>query len=113
MAMNSVEEAVHKLDLEMEKEKKNPYVTVIGEYLVNFIRNNEHNAPEFLNEKKTISGAIDKMKSAARKNATRGVGMLTDEEAYNIVLKYYEVKEKPVLKAISKKKVDISLDDLF
>lgn len=111
--MNTLEEAVHKLDLEMEKEKNNPYVTAIGEYLVDFLRKNSHNAPEFLEPKKTIVGSLAAMRKVAKGKAVKGMAMLTDEEGFAIVLEYFGAKEKPKLEAVSSSVVEMSLDDLF
>ncbi|WP_052098306.1 Cas9 inhibitor AcrIIA9 family protein [Paenibacillus stellifer] len=87
-----MDEAVKKLKDEMEKAKDNPFVQLIGNYLLQLLETNPATAEKIVAEKKTISGSLDAMKSAAQKKAVKGMAMLTDEEGYTEVRKYYGIE---------------------
>ena len=106
-------EALEKLQKEIESQD-NAYVKYIGEYLLNYIKNNPKYAENILVEDKTILGSLKHMEKEARKKAKDGMAILTDEEGFKTVLDYYEIKENPELRVVgAQKKVAISLDDLL
>jgi hypothetical protein len=45
---------------------------------------------KYLNDKKTLKGMIDFIKSEAEKLATNGVAMLEDEEVYGMAIHYFD-----------------------
>lgn len=45
---------------------------------------------KYLNDKKTLKGMIDFIKSEAKKLATNGVAMLEDEEVYGMAIHYFD-----------------------
>ncbi len=47
-----------------------------------------------IDEKKSINGAIGKMRDEAKKRAVGGYGILTDEEGFEIVRKYFGIKKE-------------------
>lgn len=101
--------ALAKLRAEMEQNQNNRYVQTVGKFLVDFIRRNPGAEANIMAEGKTIKGSLAAMKEEARKNQVDGVGMLTDEEGFAVVLKYYGIDAAP--KAASRG-LDVSLDDL-
>lgn len=62
----------------------------IIEYLVN--RTDMDN--KYLNNKKTLKGMIDFIKSEAKKLATNGVAMLEDEEVYGMAIHYFDESDE-------------------
>lgn len=118
-----LDKAIEKLDKEIESQKsKNSYVAVIGEYLIHYVTRHPNEAEKILNDSKTISGALAAMKAEARKKAQAGFAMISDDEGYGIVLKYFGINptntEYPTPKIIfcnkkSAKSIDIDLEDLF
>lgn len=89
-----LENAIKKIKDEIEKEN-NPYVKVIGEYLLGVLKDNESAAEKVLEKDKTIMKSLKEMEKAAQKVKVGNVGILTDEEGYAIVLKYFDItKEK-------------------
>lgn len=89
-----LENAIKKIKDEIEKEN-NPYVKVIGEYLLGVLKDNESAAEKVLEKDKTIMKSLKEMEKAAQKVKVGNMGILTDEEGYAIVLKYFDItKEK-------------------
>lgn len=89
-----LENAIKKIKDEMEKEN-NPYVKVIGKYLLGVLKDNESAAEKILTEDKTIMKSLKEMEKEAQKVKVGNMGFLTDEEGYAIVLKYFDItKEK-------------------
>jgi len=87
-----LEKAIKKIKDEMEKEK-NPYVKVIGDFLLNHLANDPGSAEQILaDDKKTIFKSIDAMRKAAKRAGS--CAMLSDAEGYAVVLKYFGIKEK-------------------
>lgn len=122
-----ISEAIKKINDEMEKEK-NPYVKVIGEYLLGVIRNNEGAAESVLDKEKTIMNSLEAMRKEAEKVKVGNMAILSDEEGFSIVLKYFEIKKeenkisddvkvidfkskKEEKKEVSEDILNISLDD--
>jgi hypothetical protein len=122
-----LEKAIEKLKAEMEK-NKDSYVQIIGNYLEQYIKLHPEEAEKILGEGKTIAKSLDEMTNAVRKKAVNGRAMLTDQEGYEIVLKYFgingqasvstmahvEAKVMPEIKqAIKNIDFDVSLDDFI
>lgn len=122
-----ISEAIKKINDEMEKEK-NPYVKVIGEYLLGVIRNNVGAAESVLDKEKTIMNSLEAMRKEAEKVKVGNMAMLSDAEGFAVVLKYYGIKKeenkvsddvkvidfkskKEEKKEVSEDILNISLDD--
>lgn len=93
-----IEQATLKVRNEMEKEN-NPYVKVIGDFLIDYINANETEAQKIVaDEKKTIMKSIEAMRKEAAKNKVGNMAMLTPEQGYAVVLKYFGIKGKENIK---------------
>lgn len=97
--------AIKKINDEIEKEK-NPYVKVIGEYLLKVIADNEGAAEKILAADKTIMKSLEAMRKAAEKNKVGNMAMISDEEGFAIVLKYFEIKQEKKKDINNKKVID-------
>ncbi|MPM11363.1 hypothetical protein SDC9_57706 [bioreactor metagenome] len=97
--------AVKKINDEIEKEK-NPYVKVIGEYLLKVIADNEGAAEKILAADKTIMKSLEAMRKAAEKNKVGNMAMISDEEGFAIVIKYFEIKREKKNDMANKKVID-------
>lgn len=84
------EQVIAKIKAEM-KTDTSPYVQVIGEMLLKHINAHPADAEKILSDDKTISKSLDAMKSEARINQKNGCAVLTDEEGFSIVLKYFGI----------------------
>lgn len=122
-------EAVKKLKDEMKKEKSS-YVQVIGKFLLQFIEVNPTEAEKILAEGKTIKGSLDTMRKEAEKQKVGNVAVLSDQEGFSAVLKYFgiigtvpasplvamapvESKEEVKPKETSSVNFDVSLEDFL
>lgn len=87
-----INEAITKINDEMEKEN-NPYVKLIGEYLLEVIKNNETAAEKILDKDKSIMKSLEEMRKAAEKVKVGNMAMISDEEGFSIVLKYFGIEK--------------------
>lgn len=117
-----IEKAIEKLKAEMTK-NNNPYVQVVGQFLIDYVTENPVVAEKLLKEDKTIIKSLDEMKSAAKKKQSGGCAVLTDQEGFEIVLKYFgidgkvkpsaptiKLTEEPAIQKTDKSKADIDFD---
>lgn len=103
-----LDKAIKKINDEIEKEK-NPYVKVIGEYLLKVIADNEGAAEKILAADKTIMKSLEAMRKAAEKNKIGNMAMISDEEGFAIVLKYFEIKKEKKNDINNKKVIDFKV----
>ncbi len=116
------EKAIAKIDAEIEKEKGNRILEIIGEFLINLVTANANAAENLLDDKKTLKGAYEAMRTEARKQSKDGCAVLTDDEGFEIICGYYGVDNQagggenvdqnaPAVNAAPA--LDIELDDLL
>ena len=122
--MNELQnKAIAKLDAEMEKEKRNHAIAVIGEYLINLVTRHPQVAENLADSKNTLAGAYEAMRTEARKKMYNNCAVLTDEEGFEIVCEYFGIDYQPpgtdkiAKQAAQPEKtasaLDIELDDLL
>ena len=117
------ERAIAKIDAEIEKEKGNRILEIIGEFLINLATANPDAAEKLLDEKKNLKGAYDAMYKEARKKQYNHCAVLTDEEGFEIVCEYFGIDyqpsgmdktRKPMMPPVETAAVlNIELDDLL
>lgn len=116
------ERAIAKIDAEIEKEKGNRILEIIGEFLINLVTANSDAAEKLLDEKKNLKGAYEAMRNEARKYQKDGCAVLTDDEGFEVICGYYGLEYhsgggKIVPEKASDVKaataLDIELDDLL
>lgn len=110
-----LQQALQKIQSELSEKAKDKYVQAIGAFLIKHIRQRTEHAPFILTDGKTIAGSLGAMKEEARKQQSNGVGMLTDDEAFAIVLKYFGVPvADPVPAAVPVvPDINVTLDDVL
>lgn len=108
-----MKKAIEKLQKEMDSKDK--YIQVVGTYLIGYVNQNNDFAEHIVKKGRTIAGSLNAMKAVAKKNQSNGVGILTDEEGFEIVIKYFEapveVKKKEEPKVEEKEPVENNIDD--
>lgn len=85
-------QAIAQLRAEIEQKKQNPYVQLIGDFLIRHVSANPNDAIRLMSEGKTIEGSLGDMRKAAEKKKVGNMGILSDAEGYAIVLKYYDIR---------------------
>lgn len=106
-----VAKAVARINNEIT-EKNNSYVRTVGNFLKEYLEIDPAAAEKILVKEKTITKSIGEMRKEANKNKIDGVGVLSDEEGFEIVLKYYDIDPvDPNEKA--EDSFDVELDDFL
>jgi len=114
------EEAIEKINDEL-KSNIGPVVNRIGVFLKNHVERYPDDAAKVLAVDKTLKGAFGAMKDEAKKSQVGGCGVMTDEEGYALVLRYFEidtlsapdVPKQTEVQAPRAGALNISLDDLL
>lgn len=83
------EQVIDKLRDEMAANAKDGAIEVIGEFLTALIRANPEHAEKIMEEKKTIKGAMEAMKTEAAKHKNDNVACLDFCAGIRVVLEYY------------------------
>lgn len=118
------ENAVKKLTEEMEKVPSNTYIQHVGAFLIGYLNFNPNHAEKIMAVGKTIQGSLAAMREEAQKKKTGNCAVLTDQEGFGIVLKYFGIDGSTPATEVKlsinqgqarpeKKRFNISLDDLF
>jgi hypothetical protein len=84
--------AISKLRTEIDQNKNNPYIQVVGEYLMKYLEKDPGAAEKILHSGKTIEKSLDEMKKVAEKKKTGNYSVLTPQEGFDIVMKYFGIK---------------------
>jgi len=119
-----MEQAIAKLETEMRANQANAYIQVVGGFLLQHLLTNPGAAAQINAEDKTIMKSLQAMRALAQTKQVGGCGVLTDQEGFTAVLKYYGIEgvavsptPSPVLPLkIEQKPTDdfsIDLDDLL
>jgi len=90
-ALIMIRKAIEKIETEIKKEK-NPYVKVVGEFLLHHLDTNPEDAEKILDDKKTIIKSLEAMRKEAMKKKVGNCAILTDAEGFEVVLKYYGIE---------------------
>src|SRR5690606_19344976 len=88
-----LKEAILKIKKEMDENDRHPYVQVVGNFLLEYLEKKPAVAEKILDDKKTIVKSLNAMKKAAEKNKVGNCAVLTDQEGFEVVLEYYDIKE--------------------
>lgn len=99
-----LEKAIEKLKKEMES-NKDACIQRIGNFLLEQLNVNPAASEKILAQDKTIVKSFNEMRKAAEKKKVGNCAVLTDQEGFDIVLKYFGIDKEPV-----KEKADIDFD---
>lgn len=84
-----------KLQSEMTQNNTNSYIQVVGGFLLQHLAENPQDAEKIITADKTIGKSLDEMSKAASKKKVGNCGVLTDQEGFAIVLKYFGITTTP------------------
>lgn len=105
MDKKKIEEAIKKITEEMEN-VSNPYVKVIGDYVLKHIELNGQAVEEILKGKKTVSKSLDEVKKVAKTRAINGCAVMSDEEVFTLVRNYFEFE------AVQDKFIQVQVEEI-
>lgn len=117
-----INEAIDKIKKEMGGSKNNPYVQVVGNFVLAHLDQHPEDAEKVLVKDKTIVKSLDEMRTAASKKKVGNVAVLTDKEGFEIVLGYFGIKRGSVISVSSEmapvkvhqnEDFDVKLDDFL
>lgn len=89
-----LQQAKAKLQAEIDANKTNQYVQVVGEFLLQHLETNPKDADKILVTDKSIGKSLDEMKKSAEKKKFGNCAVLTDYEGFTVVLKYFGIDTK-------------------
>lgn len=98
-----LEKAIEKIKSEMDKNKGNSYIQVVGGFLLQYLNQNPGSAEKILQDEKTIAKSFDEMRKAAEKKKVGNCAMLTDQEGFEVVLKYFGIDGKVTVRPATAK----------
>ena len=78
--------AISKIQSEMDKNVNNPYVQVVGGFLLQHLKSNPESSEKIMAADKTIAKSLDEMRKAAEKKRVGNCAVLTDQEGFSVVL---------------------------
>lgn len=81
--------AVEKINQAMQKRPDDPYVEIIGHYIIDRCGLDADCEKKAAAEKKTLAGAMDAVKAAAQKKAVNGCAVLTPDAVFGEVDRYF------------------------
>ena len=114
----TMDQARVKLETEMDGNKANTYIQVVGRFLLQHIASHPADAGKIMAADKTIAKSLDAMKKKAAKTKVDNCAVLTDQEGFANVAKYFGLNTEAVPrkepKALRKDvDFDVRLDDLL
>lgn len=98
-----LKDAISKIQTEMNQNANHPYIKAVGGMLLQHLEVNPGAAEQILAEGKTIKGSLKEMEKEARKKQVDGCAVLSDQEGFVVVLKYFGIAagQAPVKTAAS------------
>ena len=106
-----IENAISKLRTEMGQNNNNPYIQVVGQFLLSHLETNPDIAEKIINSEKTIAKSLNEMEKEAKKRKVGNCAVLTDQEGFDIVLKYFGVEGQVPSRPVEIKTVEVRRDE--
>lgn len=102
-----IEKAIEKIKQEINSQKNNLYVQVIGDYLLKQIEINRDAAKKICSESKTIEKSIKEIEKIAREESKSNTLVLSENGIYKIIRDYYKFE------AVQERFIGLELDEIF
>ena len=84
-----MEEAIKKINTEMQKDPNNTYMEIIGHYLIDRATVEPMVASAINEPKKTLKGAMDKVVETAKQKKQGGVAVLMPQQVFDVIDDYF------------------------
>jgi hypothetical protein len=85
-----LDQAIAKLQAEMAANLNQPYVQIVGNYLLAHLEENPEHAEKMAADDKNIMGSLNVMQRYASAKKVGNVAVLTDAQGFGIVLQYFD-----------------------
>ena len=95
--MGQIEEAIKKINAEIQKQPNNEYLALIGEHIIDCITT-EDTAEEVLKTEKTLAGALREIEANAAKRKSGKVAVVEDAVVYGWAREYFGLTTNPAKK---------------
>ncbi len=109
--------AFDKIKREMDSTPNNAYIQYIGGALLGHLKQNPNDTGKIMDDDKSIAKSLNAMRKEAEKHRVGNCAVLTPEQGFRIVYKYFEIGKEvpiqpiqPVQKPVGLK---LNLDDLL
>ncbi len=83
-----IQQAINKIDEESEK-LNDTNARIIVSHIIDTYLNTDENADKVLDDKHTLKGCLESIKTKAKKQASNGIAVISDETVYGWVKDYY------------------------
>lgn len=123
--MGKIEDAIKKINNEVQKNHNNTYLVMVGEHIIDCITTDEA-AEQILQGGKNLQGCLSHVQEEARKKKQGNVAVIDDVTVYRWAREYFELEaaeNKPRLELVKpqtsapkeepKKSKHLSMDDFF
>lgn len=116
--MEKIEEAIKKINTEIQKKPNDEYIALIGEHIIDQIVTDEA-ADAVLQKEKTLTGALEEIFRKAKVKASGNRTAIRSEVVYGWAREYFGLKEAKKTEAANpqtaaeKETNHLSLDDFF
>jgi hypothetical protein len=121
-------QAIQKIQTEMDQNTNNAYIQEVGKFLLQHLESNPGSAEKILTQDKTIGKSLSEMRKVAEKKKVGNYAMLTPQEGFEMVMKYFGITAQSTPDEITKPEpenvdksarervadfFDVSLDELL
>lgn len=89
--MTLTEEAIGKINAEMQEDPQNKCLEIMGQYLIDRAGQDQEAAGKIAEKGRTLKKALEKVMEAARKQAKDGVAVFGSDEVFGIIDNYFEL----------------------
>lgn len=119
--MGKIEDAIKKINAEIQKTPNDEYLALIGEHIIDQITTDEA-AEKVIQQNNSLQACLSHIRTEASKKKTGNVAVVQDSVVYGWARKFFGLEEdKPHLELVKthtsaegpKKSVHLSLDDFF
>ncbi|MDR0905283.1 MAG: PcfK-like family protein [Oscillospiraceae bacterium] len=107
--MSRIDEAIAKINGEMQADAENRYLEIVGQYIIDRVRD-EAAAGRVLDGAKSLDGACKAIEDLARKNKRGRVGVVSDTECFAAVDTYFGFGAAPAEK---RRAARVALEDFL
>lgn len=116
-------QAIEKIKTGMDAQKAEPFVQIIGNFLLQYLETHPEQAEKFMHPDKTLEKSVKVLYEEAKKRRTgqnvfRQYAFIPDQEAYAIILSYFGINgQQPALlpapEQPARRKFNYSVDDFL